>query len=230
MPAYVDSETQTHLFEKLIPLSTIISSSNYDFLHDSDSEEINDLDKEEKWEPIKIKKISNYEICNKYPYKIRRIDNKYVVHDSNQGTGYIRVKLNRKDYLKHVIVANQFIINDDPEHKTHVDHMNQNKLDYRICNLRWVTPSENNKNCIGHGDIIYEYVNELPEGNIPVKNYNSHTFTDYYYHDNNFYHFNGVRYRKLHVNIYKKTKSPFVYMMSDKKKLVRIFLNKFKNL
>lgn len=48
----------------------------------------------------------------------------------------------------HRIVAKCFVPNDDPE-KTMVDHINGNRIDYRIENLRWATPSENSRGSPG---------------------------------------------------------------------------------
>ena len=44
------------------------------------------------------------------------------------------------------LIARQFIPNDDPKHKTEVDHKNRNRANYQLSNLRWITPSHNNYN------------------------------------------------------------------------------------
>ena len=66
--------------------------------------------------------------------------------------GYLRVKLykDKKGTLlyKHRLVAIAFIPN--PEDKPEVDHINHNRGDNRLENLRWVTRKENMNNLICH--------------------------------------------------------------------------------
>jgi hypothetical protein len=60
-------------------------------------------------------------------------------------TGYLMVNLfvdGKQHYTRiHRLVAEHFI--PKIEGKNFIDHINRNRLDNRICNLRWVTQSEN---------------------------------------------------------------------------------------
>lgn len=58
--------------------------------------------------------------------------------------GYLRMKIHAKLYLVHRIVAETFIPN--PENKPTVDHLNRNRGDNRVKNLKWATYEEQWKN------------------------------------------------------------------------------------
>lgn len=57
--------------------------------------------------------------------------------------GYLRYYIEYRQFLAHRLVAWEFCPNDDPEHKTQVDHLYGNKTDNWYKHLEWVTPREN---------------------------------------------------------------------------------------
>ena len=141
----------------------------------------------------------DYEILNEYPFTIRRKDNHHEMHEYYQH-GYVYVSMNHhKKYRKHRLIAKQFIPN--PHHLPEVDHINNNRSDNHLTNLRWVSPKQNMLNKSGHGQIKYEYVNDLPIDVKPIIMYKQWEFEGYCIDaDGNVWFDNGERFRKLHVN------------------------------
>ena len=181
------------------------------------------------WETLKVD--PDYEICTEYPHQIRRKDNDREVSEwfSN---GYLNVALNGKNYRKHRLIAEQFIPNDDPESKTQVDHINRDPSDYHLSNLRWVTPRQNSRNRTGHkGDVKYEFVDDLPEDAMIVDFYDTiydhHEFENYYFHDDVFYFWTVIEYRKLHI-CETKSGNKYVNTRDVDNKVVAIMYSKFK--
>jgi hypothetical protein len=96
----------------------------------------------------------------------RVFNNKYkrFLKPGNQGLGYLHVVLynngHSKDFLIHRLVAEHYIKN--PENKATVDHLNRNKLDNRVENLKWANRKEQSinqsipkNNTSGHKYITY---------------------------------------------------------------------------
>ena len=73
-----------------------------------------------------------------------------ILKGGKYGSGYLKVKLFKdgkgKNYAIHRLVAQAFIEN--PDNKPQIDHINTDKTDNRVENLRWVTNKENMNNPI----------------------------------------------------------------------------------
>ena len=148
-----------------------------------------------------LKVDSDYEICTEYPYQIRRKYDHFEPSEWFNDKGYVMVTLNRKHYRKHRLIAEQFIPNYDSDTKTQVDHINRDRSDYHIENLRWVTSSQNNRNKSSHKSVVYEFVDELPLDVIPIILYKKWEFESYFMDkDGNVWFDNGEQFRKLYVN------------------------------
>ena len=173
----------------------------------------------------------DYEICDEYPYQIRKKSNGKILNDFNGGNGYVQVWLNKHPYLKHRIIAEQFIPN--PENLPFVDHKNQIRDDNRIDNLRWVNYSKNNENKSGSNGVDYIIIDydDCPDDLIIVDKYNQHKFEDYYYspENNRFYFDTGVNLRELYIN-YARGYSAYVNARSIENTKVKICFTKFKKL
>ena len=180
------------------------------------------------WE--KLKEDDDYEIYTDYPYYIRKKIDKTIISESINHYGYYRCTINDKTYLKHRLIALQFIPNDDPEHKTQVDHINRLRNDNRIENLRWCTPCENSKNKSSYNRVKCEYVDEIPEESIEINEYGQHIFDNLYYCDDIFYIYNGIRYRKLHVMKRKGCEFYYVQTKDIDNKQVTIYYTTFKKM
>lgn len=107
---------------------------------------------EEQWEFIKVKgKKTKYQIST-YG-QVRNIKTGKILKQHIQNNGYygftISVKGKLYSFKTASIVAKTFIPNDDPEHKTQVNHKEGDmKSDNSIWNLEWVTPSENQRHTV----------------------------------------------------------------------------------
>lgn len=76
--------------------------------------------------------------------------NKFIKPEKDTSTGYMRIRLwrNKKKtkFYIHRLIAEHFIPNDDPDTKTIVDHIDRNKENNDIDNLRWVDFKDSNLN------------------------------------------------------------------------------------
>lgn len=80
--------------------------------------------------------------------------------------GYLRVKVNfgdrNKKFMVHRLVALAFINNPNPEKFTQVDHIDCNRTNNAVENLRWVTPKQNSQHSLELGNrdwYKYRFIN-----------------------------------------------------------------------
>ena len=131
--------------------------------------------------------------------------------------------MNGITYSKHRLIAQQFIPNDDPENKTMIDHINHDRTDYHLSNLRWVSRIDNTRNMatlMGEQVPIHD---KLPDTAEPLESYGSHWFDGLFidYEQEKLYLFNGVNYREL---IPRRNQSSIVYYCYDlQKKRVSLY-------
>ena len=90
-----------------------------------------------------ITDFPNYEISNLG--NIRNSNNKYIMKPFTNEAGYLRISLyndtvKRKKFYIQRLVAQEFLEN--IENKPTVNHINNNPLDNRKCNLRIVTKKQ----------------------------------------------------------------------------------------
>lgn len=116
--------------------------------------------------------------------------------------------------LVHRLVAKMFIPNYYLEEKPYVDHINKNKLDYSINNLRWVNIIENNNNKTFRkfiGNNLYEAYFDInltkldrvfTEEELFKSDYTKHTIRDYVTKGNPFYKGRYWRIRNLDIEEY----------------------------
>jgi hypothetical protein len=109
----------------------------------------NEMD-ETGWKDIPIKDLEKYQahpsglVRNKVTKIIRSVNkthNKYINYTFGKNF----------TISAHKIIAITFIENDDPKNKTQIDHINENKTDNRVENLKWITPSDNVKKAVNKG-------------------------------------------------------------------------------
>ena len=91
----------------------------------------------------------NGDILKRYPRSCRyggRKDFYQVVNVKPNASGYLQVNvpIRGTTTLVHRLVAEAFL--DNPNGYTEIDHVNRDKSDNRVENLRWVTHSENMRN------------------------------------------------------------------------------------
>lgn len=132
------------------------------------------------WE--ELRENVNYEIFNEFPHSIRKKGSNVICSESINNAGYVQICIDGETQPLHRVIAKQFIMNDNPDVLTEVNHINTNKLDNRIENLEWMSHSDNLKQRKKYNRQKAEYIDKLNTENLyQLENYNGHEFNRYYF-------------------------------------------------
>ena len=143
---------------------------------------------------------TDYEICDTFPYEIRkRKTGKVVKEHVHKATGYVVLSLNSQVVKKHRIVALTFIPN--PQDLPVVDHGDNDRANFHIENLRWTTQKQNSNNRYDQ-----KFVDEIPDDSIVVERYGDYKFDFLYFSQerDEFYFFNGLNYNIRPIHLHKR--------------------------
>jgi hypothetical protein len=178
-----------------------------------------------------LKDHPNYIIMKEYPHEVfNRKTGRQVTESLHSDTnGYRHLWIDGRYEYKHRLVANQWIHNDDPINKIHVDHINGIKYDNRIENLRYCTAKENNNNKHTMKRRLIIYKDELTDDVMQIHVYGDHQFDDLYYDQEYFWRYNGMKYYRIEYYS-NKTGAISIQATTVNNTRVTISLIKFKQL
>ena len=182
---------------------------------------------------------NDYEILNDFPFTIRKKANHKVLSES-LSHGYLVCTLNGKQYRKHRLIALQFIPNPDPINNDVIDHINHDRTDNHLYNLRWTTYSDNSINKSSYKGIQAVFIDDIPDDSMIVEWYDTRTERRVFDEGKYYYYFDetnheDVFYAKITDDIYKilhinqnKSGNEWVAMQDINNRKVNVYINKFK--
>lgn len=120
-----------------------------------------------KWRKLDfVENGDNYSICMEFPYNIRNDKTNRVLKSHLTNTGYYQIELwknnHKKRYYHHMLIWIAFKGIYDKT-KFEIDHIDHNRTNNHIENLRLVNRSLNNINRSKHKSKQFDFYNELPD-------------------------------------------------------------------
>ena len=102
----------------------------------------------------------------------------------DDGNGYIKVGFQKDGRTQNFKIHRLVMLHfgpPQPEDKREVDHIDRDKSNNRIENLRWVNSSENAKNRGKYKLQKNDYLDELPDTAVELEHYNGFEFDRYWF-------------------------------------------------
>jgi hypothetical protein len=171
---------------------------------------------------IQLNNHPDYEIMQEAPHYIRKRSNGYIVKETLTG-GYLKIMMRNKPYMKHRIIAEQFIPNPRPERFRFIQHKDGDNTNNNIDNLYW-----SSKKYITNNRHDQDHTDTLPDGAIAITNYNDSELEDVYYHNGIFYVFNGLGYNIKRIQTDGRNLMEFVQVTDREGKRVCIWMDVFR--
>lgn len=150
------SRNQLYLFPEFDPNVTLIKNIDYiDLTEIKQSENI--VSKTSHYDVLEPGRFTLFktggthrwrkELGNNMPYILNNETGKIIVlslvKSYPRACIWTRGKIDKCNINMHRLVAEAFVVNKDPVNNKIVHHINEDKLDYRVTNLAWVTSSQN---------------------------------------------------------------------------------------
>ena len=133
-----------------------------------------------QWEPLTDFE-DDYEVETEPPHRIRRKrDGLMPKLTLDKRSGYVDVRLNGERYFYHRILAKHFIPN--PDELPEVDHIDRDKANNSLDNLRWVNRSQNMSNRSKYTLQKRQYIDHAPNDITEIR-----TFNDVEYDENRYF-------------------------------------------
>ena len=130
-----------------------------------------------------LKYDNDFLIDSEYPHQIvyKYTKKPLTEYYQNDNDTHIVVQIKGKFVKKHRLIAQQFIENPDPTNLQYVEHIDNNKHNNAISNLRWITHNANMYNRNDFKKQPYEYLNTMPENVIKITKIKDVEYSGYYF-------------------------------------------------